>query len=187
VPHDWSDTLAAGLGLLSWTTVALAMSKPDALALCGKPSTPVTTAIPVLVYGGGTATGVVAIQMLKQYVIPVPPNWSRHRLPTDCPSLSLRSGYTPIVVCSDQSAARAMACGALGTASYRDPHCVQKVLKLANGMPIKHCLDCITQPDSVEICFAALARVGAHYTCLEDCPEAWRPRRSVKVSVIMVS
>jgi NADPH:quinone reductase-like Zn-dependent oxidoreductase len=94
VPHDWSDTLAAGLGLLSWTTVALAMSKPDALALCGKPSTPVTTAIPVLVYGGGTATGVVAIQMLKQYVIPVPPNWSRHRLPTDRPSLSQIRLYT---------------------------------------------------------------------------------------------
>ncbi|EME79756.1 uncharacterized protein MYCFIDRAFT_37626 [Pseudocercospora fijiensis CIRAD86] len=161
VPDHWSDTLAAGLGNLSWATVGLAMSKPDALALTGKPSAPSEKAILVLVYGGGTATGCIAIQMLK------------------------RSGYDPIAVCSDRSAPRAMSYGAIGTASYTSPNCVEEVRKIAQGRPIKHALDCITQPDSVEICFNVLARLGARYACLEDCPEAWRPRRSVKVNIIM--
>jgi NADPH:quinone reductase-like Zn-dependent oxidoreductase len=66
IPEHWSDTMAAGLGLISWATVAMAMTKPGALELPGRPSAPAEKAIPVLVYGGGTATGVVAIQMLKQ-------------------------------------------------------------------------------------------------------------------------
>lgn len=69
VPEQWSDADAAGLGLISWATVAMAMTKPGALELGGKPSAPAEKALPVLVYGGGTATGVVAIQMLRQYVL----------------------------------------------------------------------------------------------------------------------
>lgn len=75
--------------------------------------------------------------------------------------------------------------GAIGTASYTSPDCVEQVRKIANGTPIKHALDCITQPDSVEICFSVLARLGARYACLEDCPPAWRPRQSVKVNIVM--
>ncbi|CZT22762.1 related to toxD gene [Ramularia collo-cygni] len=161
VPEDWSDTLAAGLGNLSWGTVGLAMSKIEALGLTGIPSAPSEKPLPVLVYGAGTATGVVAIQMLKQ------------------------SGYTVIGVCSEKSAERAIACGAIGTADYTSPDCISRIQELAHGMPIKHALDCITQPDTVEICYSVLARLGARYVCLENCPESWRPRKSVKVNVVM--
>ena len=69
VPADWSDVQAAGLGAIGWGTACLALSDPAALGLQGRPSRPVDKARPVLLYGGGTATGVLAIQMLKRSVL----------------------------------------------------------------------------------------------------------------------
>ena len=65
VPEEWSETQAAGLGAIGWGTACLAISDLETLNLQGRPSDPVEKSKPVLVYGGGTATGVVAIQMLK--------------------------------------------------------------------------------------------------------------------------
>ena len=65
VPQEWSETQAAALGGIGWGTACLAISDPEALNLKGRPSAPVEKSIPVLVYGGATATGIVAIQMLK--------------------------------------------------------------------------------------------------------------------------
>jgi len=98
-----------------------------------------------------------------------------------------RSGYAPIAVCSPKSAAQVMKYGAVGTASYTSTSakCVESIKSHAGGIPIKHALDCITDPESVGVCFGALSRIGARYACLEDCPESWRPRRSVKVKVVM--
>ncbi|MCJ1323142.1 hypothetical protein MMC15_008495 [Xylographa vitiligo] len=160
-PEEWSDIQAAALGAIGWGTACMAISDPEALNLQGRPSTPVEKPIPVLVYGGATATGCVAIQMLKQ------------------------SGYAPIAVCSSKSAPQVMKWGAIGTASYTSGACVDTIKSLAGGMPIKHALDCITDPESVAVCFGALSRVGGRYACLEDCPDSWRTRRSVKVKVVM--
>lgn len=77
-----------------------------------------------------------------------------------------------------------MADGAIGTVSYTSLDCVDKIRNLAGGLPIKYALDCITNPDSVRICFEVLARVGARLVTLEDCPESWRSRRSVKVTFV---
>ncbi|KAL9087507.1 MAG: hypothetical protein Q9165_006618 [Trypethelium subeluteriae] len=65
VPDQWDDLQAAALGGVGWGTVALAMSDPDALALEALPSMPTTEKEPVLVYGGATATGTMACQLLK--------------------------------------------------------------------------------------------------------------------------
>jgi NADPH:quinone reductase-like Zn-dependent oxidoreductase len=96
-----------------------------------------------------------------------------------------RSGYAPIAVCSAKSAAKVISYGAIGTASYTSSNCLDEVKKLAGGVPIKHALDCITDPESVATCFGALSRVGGRYACLEDCPEGWRTRTSVRVKVVM--
>ena len=99
--------------------------------------------------------------------------------------LSRRSGYAPIAVCSSQSSTLIMKHGAIGTASYTSANCIQKIQAIANGAPIKHAIDCITDAESTAICFSALSRVGGRYACLEDCPESWRTRRAVKVKVVM--
>jgi NADPH:quinone reductase-like Zn-dependent oxidoreductase len=69
VPKTWSDTQAAALGAIGFGTACLAISDPDALNLDGLPSKPVAKAIPVLVHGGASATGLVAIQMLQRLVL----------------------------------------------------------------------------------------------------------------------
>lgn len=68
VPKDWSDTQAAAMGAIGWCTACLAISDAAALNLKGMPSRPTKKPSPVLVYGGATATGLMAIQMLKLLV-----------------------------------------------------------------------------------------------------------------------
>ncbi|CAM1501810.1 Fc.00g037940.m01.CDS01 [Cosmosporella sp. VM-42] len=163
VPDEWSDIQAAALGGIGWSTTAMAFGDPEALNLAGRPSKPIPSEnhIPVLVYGGATSTGIIAIQVLKA------------------------SGYHPIAVCSPASAERIMQYGAIGTANYTSPDCVEQIKCLAGGVAIKYALDCITDQLSVATCFAVLARTGSRYACLEDCPEEYRTRRAVKVKVVM--
>ena len=65
VPAGWSDLEGAALGGVGWSTVAQAISDPEALALQGRPGSTAKGTDPVLVYGGATATGTMACQMLK--------------------------------------------------------------------------------------------------------------------------
>jgi NADPH:quinone reductase-like Zn-dependent oxidoreductase len=64
VPDSWNDFEAASLGV-GWSTLCLAFSDPNALGLEGLPSKPShQSQEPVLVYGGGTASGTLACQLL---------------------------------------------------------------------------------------------------------------------------
>lgn len=68
VPDNWRDTQAAALGGVGWSTVCLAKSDPDALALEGRSGDPITMTknpVSIVVYGGATATGLIAIQILR--------------------------------------------------------------------------------------------------------------------------
>ncbi|KAK3369705.1 putative zinc binding dehydrogenase [Lasiosphaeria ovina] len=162
VPDDWDDLRGAALGGIGWATAGLAMSDQEALALPGFPSEPVPAEErePVLVYGGATATGTVACQLLSL------------------------SGYAPIAVTSTHSAAVATEYGAAGTVAYSSPNCVQSLKTLA-AAPIRHALDCITTAETVATCFAALARAGGRYACLEGVHDSWRTRRAVRVKEVM--
>lgn len=71
VPDTWSDLEGAALGGIGWATVGLAME--HSLGLTGLPSKPASlrpdgTRVPVLVYGGATATGTMACQILAMCV-----------------------------------------------------------------------------------------------------------------------
>ncbi|RAK78087.1 zinc-binding alcohol dehydrogenase family protein [Aspergillus fijiensis CBS 313.89] len=160
VPPHWSDTEAAALGV-AWSTISLALSDPHAMGLEGLPSRPAHQAgEPVVVYGGATASGTFACQMLNLM------------------------GYTPLAITSPQSAPLALSYGAKGTASYTAKDCVATIQALA-GKPIRYVLDCITDADSTALCYSLLARTGGVYACLEECPAAWRSRRAVRVKEVM--
>ncbi|KAI0424001.1 putative alcohol dehydrogenase [Xylaria sp. FL1042] len=160
IPDAWSDLEGAALGAVGWGTVGLALSDPHALALDGFPSTPTAEPEPVLVYGAATATGTMACQLLKL------------------------SGYLPIAVTSPQSTALAVEYGVSSTCSYTSPKCAESARALA-GVPIRHALDCITSAESVATCFAALARTGGRYACIESLQDSWRTRRAVRVKEVM--
>ncbi|KAI1303967.1 putative alcohol dehydrogenase [Xylaria venustula] len=160
VPDAWSDLEGAALGAVGWGTVGLALSDPHALALDGFPSTPTAEPEPVLVYGAATATGTMACQLLKL------------------------SGYEPVAVTSPQSAALAVEYGASSTCSYTSPNCAEAVRTHA-GAPVRHAFDCITSAESVATCFAALARTGGRYACIESLQDSWRTRRAVRVKEVM--
>lgn len=93
-------------------------------------------------------------------------------------------GYAPIAIASTRSAELAKVYGAVATASYAAKDCVETVKSLA-GKPIRRVLDCITDAESAAICYSAIARTGGTYACLEECPQAWRARRIVKVKEVM--
>ena len=93
-------------------------------------------------------------------------------------------GYKPLAIASDKSADLAREYGATDVVSYTDKDCVDKVKAIADK-PIRKVLDCITDMDSAAMCYSAMARTGGMYACLEECPEAWRTRRIVKVKEVM--
>ncbi|KAI0436036.1 putative alcohol dehydrogenase [Xylaria telfairii] len=165
VPDHWTDLHAAALGGIGWGTAGLALWGSDAMGLEGRPARPVAGGPPVLVYGGATATGTMACQLLKL------------------------SGYHPIAVTSKTSAALATRFGAADTVSYTSSKCLDDIkgllAKLPQPAPLRHALDCITDPESAAVCFGALSRTGGRYACLELFDEAWRSRRAVRVGVIM--
>ncbi|KAJ3542838.1 hypothetical protein NM208_g3892 [Fusarium decemcellulare] len=161
LPAGWDEVDGAAVGGISWGTVAMAASDPEALGLTGVPSKPVEKPVFILVYGGGTVTAKMVMQIFKL------------------------SGYSPIAVCSPASAPLALEYGAVGTASYTSANCVETILSIAGGVPIKYALDCITDADSAAICFGALSRAGGRYVCLERFDERWRTRRAVKVKEVM--
>jgi NADPH:quinone reductase-like Zn-dependent oxidoreductase len=96
-----------------------------------------------------------------------------------------RSGYCPIAVTSPRSSALAIKYGAAHTAAYTSTTCVATIKSLAHGRPIRQVLDCITDIESVSICFAAMPRTGGRYASLEGLPEAWRTRRAIKTKEVM--
>ena len=64
--------------------------------------------------------------------------------------------------------------------------CLDAVRTLSAEMaPLRHALDCVTDAESAAFCFAALARTGGRYVCLEEFRSAWRTRRVVKVKEVM--
>ncbi|KAI5865335.1 putative alcohol dehydrogenase [Durotheca rogersii] len=161
VPDTMDDLQGAALGGVGWGTAGLAFFDPGALNLPGRPSNPAPGTEPVLVYGGTTASGTMACQVLKL------------------------CGYRPIAVTSTKSAPMAIEYGAIGTAAYTSAKCAEEIKALAGGKPIRYAMDCITTAESAATCFAAMARTGGRYACLEGLPQAARTRPSIRIKEVM--
>jgi NADPH:quinone reductase-like Zn-dependent oxidoreductase len=151
---------ASALGT-ALVTCTLTFWDSDALDLSGTPDEPCKTNDPVLVYGGSTAMGIIAIQLLKL------------------------SGYNPIATCSPRNFDLVRKCGASTVLSYLDPDTPAAIKKLTGGR-LKYVLDCISDTHSVDVCFAAIGRTGGRYTSLELVPdELLARRRAVKPYFVM--
>lgn len=99
----------------------------------------------VLVYGGSTASGTMAMQLLN------------------------KAGYRPVATCSPGNFALATEYGAEACFDYKSATCVADVKAHTQGR-LRYVLDCITDARSIATCEAALGRGGGRYVGLEALP-----------------
>ncbi|KAM7200667.1 GroES (chaperonin 10)-like protein [Naviculisporaceae sp. PSN 640] len=161
VPGAISMESASGLGT-SLTTVALALFR--SLGIPGRPDAPCRQENlryqgenTVLVHGASSATGTMAIQLIK------------------------RSGCIPIAACSPHNFDLVKSYGAAEVWDYNDPSTPDKIKSYTRNA-LCFALDCACDPSSsMNFCYSVIGRAGGRYTTLEPYPEEQASTRSRRV------
>jgi len=108
----------------------------------------------VLVYGGGTATGTIAIQLLR------------------------RSGFVCITTSSPRNFQRLKSLGAEEAFDYKSPTCGGDIREYTkDGLTLA--MDCISNTGSMKICYEAISKKGGKYVALDPFPLHVHTRRSI--------
>ncbi|KAI1457559.1 zinc-binding dehydrogenase [Annulohypoxylon moriforme] len=152
VPENFplEQAVAFGTPLLT-NCVALWSS----LAITALPESPLAKPAPVLVYGGSTTCGTMAIQLLKFI------------------------GYDPVATCSSRNFDLVKSYGASAVFDYTSTD-LGSTIKAHTGGRLRHALDCIADQASTTCCYASLGRPGGRYAYLEASPKEWKTREAVK-------
>lgn len=137
IPDNLSFQEAATLGV-GIVTVGQALYQSLKLAL---PSEPIKDSTPILIYGGSTATGTLAIQFAKL------------------------SGYKVLTTCSPHNFDLVTSLGADAVFDYRDPQSAAEIRKLTDNN-LKLVFDCISLEASAKYCEAAISTEGGEYSAL---------------------
>jgi len=132
IPDDISFEGAASLGS-GIGTIGLALF--HSLQLPGYPTEPASSPKDVLVYGGSSATGTLAIQLIKL------------------------SGLRPIATCSPKNFELVKSFGADAVFDYRSPSCIASIKENTRGN-LKYVLDCISEPETTAFCYSCIGRAG---------------------------
>ncbi|KAF1730566.1 Enoyl reductase LovC [Beauveria bassiana] len=106
----------------------------------------------VLVHGGASATGTMALQFLRL------------------------AGYRPITTCSPANFAMVRGRGAEQAFDYSSSTCHEDIRRYT-GERLRHAFDCIGSVSSMTLCYSALGEYGGHYTALEQYPRRLTIRR----------
>ncbi|KAJ5517405.1 Trans-enoyl reductase lepG [Penicillium freii] len=113
----------------------------------------------VLVYGGGTATATLIIQVLRRQVY--------------------MSGFIPITTSSPHNFNRLQQLGAQATFDYRSPTCGSDLRDYTHNR-LASAIDCISSTDSMQICYEAIGTAGGRYVSLDPFPLNKHTRRSIR-------
>ncbi|KAK2041393.1 zinc-binding dehydrogenase family oxidoreductase [Colletotrichum somersetense] len=136
-------SLGSGIG-----TIGQALFQ--SLQVPGTPDRPSEKPVQVLVYGGSTATGTLAIQLLKL------------------------SGLDPIATCSPHNFDLVKSYGASAVFDYHrrpdDEDSPEAAIKRHTRGSLRYVLDCISEPDTMQFCYRCLGRASGRYTALEPFP-----------------
>ncbi|KAF7879130.1 hypothetical protein EAF04_000329 [Stromatinia cepivora] len=141
IPDNLSFEEASTLGV-GISTVGQGLYQSLQLPL---PTSPASEKFPVLIYGGSTATGALAIQYAKL------------------------SGLQVITTSSARNFAYLESLGADKVFDYNSPTCSQDIKEYTNDS-IKHAFDCISEGTSTEITVAAMSSSGGVYSTLLPVP-----------------
>ncbi|KAI3317089.1 GroES-like protein [Xylariaceae sp. AK1471] len=149
---------AAGLGGTGLATLGMALFK--ALALPGTPEQPAERKLTVLVHGGSSSVGTMAIQLLRL------------------------TGHIPIATCSPKNFELVRRYGAEEVFDYHDSACAQKIKDYTRNA-LAHVLDPFTDAKSIALCYGAMGRAGGRYACLEMYPDYVLDSKRIKVGFVM--
>ncbi|KAG8156277.1 hypothetical protein KVR01_013856 [Diaporthe batatas] len=157
IPDGMSYEAAASLG----TGVATAgMALFHYLGILDNPAKPAAKPFFVIVYGASTATGTMAIQLLKL------------------------ANLRPVAICSPHNFDLVKSYGAEVTFDYNSPTCAEDV-RAYTVNTFFYALDCITEASTMAICYGAIGRAGGKYCGLEPYPERQNTRKAVKPDWVM--
>ncbi|KAJ5493341.1 Protein TOXD [Penicillium diatomitis] len=137
VPDNLTFQEAATLGV-GTLTVGQALYQSLKLAL---PTEPIKDQTPILIYGGSSATGTLAIQYAKL------------------------SGYKVITTCSPHNFDLVRSLGADSVYDYKDSESPAKIREETNNK-LKLVLDCISLEPSAKFCEQAISTEGGEYSAL---------------------
>jgi NADPH:quinone reductase-like Zn-dependent oxidoreductase len=137
IPESMSFQEAATLGV-GISTVGQALYQSLKMAL---PTEPIKDNTPILIYGGSTATGTLAIQFAKL------------------------SGYKVLTTCSPRNFDLVRSLGADEVYDYKDPNAAAEIRK-ATDNKLKLAFDCISLESSAAFCDNALSTEGGDYSAL---------------------
>jgi NADPH:quinone reductase-like Zn-dependent oxidoreductase len=130
-PQNLSFEEASTLGV-GITTVGQGLYQALQLAPV---TSPITTAEPILIYGGSTATGGLAIQYAKL------------------------SGYTVLTTCSAHNFALVKSLGADAVFDYNDSQCAEDIRKFTDGK-LALAFDTVSTPPTAKLCADVLTTAG---------------------------
>ncbi|KAF4211572.1 hypothetical protein CNMCM6805_003239 [Aspergillus fumigatiaffinis] len=157
IPPHVSFTNAAAIGGAGPATMALALR--DELGLSIDASSERKEEF-VLVYGGSTATGTMALQFLR------------------------RAGYRAIATCSPKNADLVRSYGAEAVFDYHSERCAEEIRSYTKNT-LRYVLDCITEPATVDICLRSIGRAGGKYCGLEAFADELRSRKAVSMEWVL--
>ncbi|CAK7245408.1 MAG: putative secondary metabolism biosynthetic enzyme [Sporothrix thermara] len=174
LPPDMSFTDAAGLsvvtyaaGLALYQTLKLPLPEVDggksaaAANTSTRPSKKTSKPTYVLVSGGASASGTIAIQLLKA------------------------SGLAPIATCSPENREMLLALGAIETFDYHNPSCGMEIRNYTQNT-LAYVIDCVTQAESMKLSYEAIGPQGGRYIALDPFPTRIQyTRREVQADWIM--
>jgi NADPH:quinone reductase-like Zn-dependent oxidoreductase len=149
---SFEDAATLGVGV---TTVGQALYQSLGLPL---PASGARADVPILIYGGSSATGTLAIQYARL------------------------SGCSKIITtCSPQNFDLVKSLGADAAFDYKDPDCAQKIREYTKDS-LTHSLDCISSKESAEICSQAIGSKGGAVCYLLSIKH---DREDVEVKVVL--
>ncbi|EAS31152.1 zinc binding enoyl reductase [Coccidioides immitis RS] len=160
IPDSLSMKDAVAIGWCVVGSVGLALFRT--MNLPGSPEKPVGKPTYVLVYGGSTASGTIAIQLLKL------------------------SGFKVITTCSPKNFSLVESYGAEKAFDYNSPTCADDI-RMYTKNSLRYVLDIITEAKSIKLCYAAIGRTGGQYVGFELIPDELiaNMRKAVKADWVL--
>ncbi|KAH6627322.1 chaperonin 10-like protein [Chaetomium tenue] len=153
ISFDSGATLSIGVATIGYALF-------QSLKVPGHPDSPATTPQYILVYGGSTASGTLAIQLAR------------------------KAGLIPITTCSPKNFALVESRGAEKAFDYHDPSSAADIRAYTKNA-LDSALDCHCDASSMQYCYAAIGRAGGRYTTLEPYPEQLHTRKRIKPDWIL--